>query len=148
MIHYKNDDKLYSFCNLSLAFQDEKDKLYVPPFFNIGSNLQVCLGMSVDREKKFSSLEELCIDVINSFWNTTFNFDISINYDYYILSKKPFLCDYNKWENKTKENPNWVPSARYLMKIDLNYEDLTDSFQSSLFDEDEFYLDCEDDGWR
>lgn len=98
---------------MSVAFATsfQPKEVYVPPLFNIDESLQVCISL----RGKFSTLSEMYKYCIATFWKTEFNdgmFDAFS--DNYGGAPRAILFDPRKWEKKTRENPNWIPTARSL----------------------------------
>lgn len=128
-MHYKVQQKgKISLIRLLLSFSptSELNKLFYPALFNIESNLQCCLGNDFFIFQNIENIEKLCSIVINSFWQSEYSDDISGSIDQYSL-KKTILSNYLKWENKTKENPLWVPDKKDLL------EGNTESYYMSYF---------------
>lgn len=123
-MHYKMQGKI-SLISLLISFNptSELNKLFYPALFNIESNLKCCLG---EEFQDIENIEELCYIVINNFWQSEYNDDISGSIDQYSL-KKTILSNYLKWEKKTKENPLWVPDEKDLL------EGNTESYYMSYF---------------
>lgn len=88
-------------------------KLYQLPFYNIFDNGKICLGRF---KKKFDSLENLINGFLQSFWTSVFTEEAGDSFKEY-LDKKKFISDYEKWQDKTKKNKNWIPNSRQLVSI-------------------------------
>ena len=116
--YYKQLSCPYRFRRLHVVFCNEKkDKHYMPSLFNVGKNLEVCLGNN--RSGLFPNLEVLCKHVVSDFWASSFNNEISHSNIYY---KDSVLGDLKKWQAKTKSNTTWVPSRSLKVSEFFNHD--------------------------
>jgi len=77
------------------------DTLYHPSLHNIdGENCQVCMGINDELEGLEGSLGEKANSVVSAFWQTNFNNDISICFDYY----EDDFADYETWEKMSEDS--------------------------------------------
>lgn len=105
--------KVYSPESLAVAFATslQPKRVYVPPLFNIGDTLDVCIPL----RGEFKTLSDLCRYCITSFWKTEFNDSMYDAFEStYAEKQNSILANYAKWQTKTKENPNWIPTARSM----------------------------------
>ena len=104
--------------SLSIAFTNEKKKLFAPPLFNIRDDLSVCIELP---QKGFSKIEDLCKACIAAFWESTFDDSM---YDAYLdYGDNSILKDPRKWQKKTKKEPDWIPKGRILKKCKVSFQD-------------------------
>ena len=103
---------------MSIAFLSN-DKLYKAPFYNVDYGGGVCMGISeVQYVKEFDKFVKYCVE---SFWKSSFTADIDDNQFEYD-SKKMTLGNCEKWQEKTKANPEWIPDDEYLINLPVNYK--------------------------
>lgn len=111
--HKESGRIIYAPESLAVAFATSltpKD-VYVPPLFNVDETLGVCIPL----RGKFRSPSELCDYCIANFWKTEFNDGMCNAYEYSYADKdNSVLANYARWQKKTKENPNWIPTARSM----------------------------------
>lgn len=92
-----------------------KRTLLVPPLTNIScQNLEMCLS----HKCWGTTLQEMASNQIANIFASGFNCDITdVFEDHYEITYDDYDCDdfsgidkyYEKWQKKTKANPNWVP---------------------------------------
>ena len=110
--------------------------LFRPPFPNIFYNCNCCCPM---KTVFFSSLEAMIKAQISSFWAAEFSYVKGHNYDpnglycpHFKLNlegevvaksinsdqypEDALLVDHRKWEQKTKENPEWIPGQDEMLQ--------------------------------
>lgn len=117
--YVKKQSKFYvPFCNsLSIAFTNEKKKLFIPSLFNIRDDLSVCISLP---QKGFSKIEDLCKACIQTFWQS--DFDDSMYDAYSDYGANSILKDPRRWQKKTKKDPDWVPNGRILKKCTQSFQ--------------------------
>ena len=100
--------------SLRVAFATIKgkkiSKICYPALPNI-NDFKVCIAFP---KKEFNSIEDMTKSVINTFWTTKFNNDIVI--DWFRYSPRSIMFDYEKWQDKTKNNPDWFPKKSLKSK--------------------------------
>jgi len=109
-------------CNLEVAFAtcSKPKKLYIPPMHNISIEHEVCIDLP---KTKFSNIEDMTKKVIAKFWGTTFNDDTAECICEYEGKDKDI--SFKKWQEKTKENPKWIPKNNMLVESET-YPSLND----------------------
>lgn len=89
--------------SLKCVFTNLKgNKYYIPCFYNLYGCGTVC----TNRESREPTLEILFETSINDFWSSNFCLDLSENVGQYFSRT---LGSFEKWQKKTKNNPNWIP---------------------------------------
>jgi len=96
---------------VAFATRSKLKKLYMPPMGNISYDHEVCIDLP---KTKFSNIEDMTKKVIAKFWATEFNNDITDCIDEYADEEKDI--GFNKWQEKTKENPKWIPTHNMLIE--------------------------------
>lgn len=100
----------FEFINLRVAFTDKSKKLkniYYPQFPNMYSDLHFCMG----REwPNFKTVDSMIETVIKRFWGSKFGGDF--------VSVGGRTFRYEKWAEKTKQYPKWVPQISEMRKIE------------------------------
>lgn len=107
----KEDKFKYNGLTISFSATLELNKLFFPALYNCNAQQQCCLD---EVESKFDSVEILCKQVIHQFWSSEFNFDLTGSYSRY-FEKHMLLSDYNKWSEKTRSDPAWIPNESELV---------------------------------
>lgn len=87
------------------------DTIYLPPFLNVGSRLNVCFGDEVHKTSNLG-LTRKVEHVVKTFWGATFNSDYIDHYLSY--SEVPQLCDYFTWQYYSKTNPMFIFKADWI----------------------------------
>jgi hypothetical protein len=87
------------------------DTLLLPPFLNIGGNINICFGEEVHNGPQ-AGLGRQIDHIIRTFWGATFNSDYIDHYLSY--SEIPGVCDYFTWQYYTKTNPMFIYSADWI----------------------------------
>jgi hypothetical protein len=109
-LHYRrHTDGCFSCTNLCVvAANNNVNKAFALPLPNIyyGGTVCICLGIG-----KHKSLDALSKDAIKNFWSSEFNGEVDDNLRIY---QRSLLGNYNRWQDKTKKFPNWVPTSRNL----------------------------------
>lgn len=91
-------------------------KYYKIPLYNIYDGGLVCLGNPY--QNTFNSLKEIKEFILTNFWKRSFKYEYSSAASYLNYKKrKLMISDLNKWQEKTKKNKKWVPSARNLIEV-------------------------------
>lgn len=103
----------YSLINFGIAFSDlNNEELYIPSLYNVDEECNICTSQ---RDYGAWSLEDLFDQSIKDFWSSEFIMpELSDNVNLY---KTRILGNYEKWQKKTKENPNWIPSKREMIRL-------------------------------
>jgi hypothetical protein len=87
------------------------DRLFISPFLNIGSGMNVCFGDEVNRNSTMGITRKID-HVIRTFWGATFNSDYIDNYLSYV--EIPGLCDYFTWQYYSRTNPMFIYTADWI----------------------------------
>jgi hypothetical protein len=139
-VMYRIKSKAVFFRELLCAFTDKKHKkLYMCSLPNVSESFDVCMG-DFPYNNGYKSIEKLYNVLANRFWSSTFDssFDSSLGGSYEMYSDK-LLGNYNRWQQKTKKDPNWIPSTRSMIPSD--YDDYEDFFWGTEYkDADKKYL--------
>lgn len=120
-------NKNYQVRFVRMAFtKARKRTLLIPPLTNISCyDLEVCLAHKCSG----TTLEEMASNQIANIFASKFNCDITDSFDdYYEITYDDYDVDdfsgidkyFEKWQKKTKANPDWVPKK---FKEFENYED-------------------------
>lgn len=84
---------------------------------NIHDDNSVCIDLPY---KNYSSIKELVNEVVKCFWTTAFDPE-ELNSQYEDFDDDPkikTLSDYKLWAKKTKQKPNWIPTAPEMLEIE------------------------------
>ena len=94
---------------------------------NIYDDNSVCIDLPY---KNYSSIKELVNEVVKCFWTTAFDpEELNSSYEDYNSSYEDYddddddpkiktLTDYKLWAKKTKQKPNWIPTAPEMLEIE------------------------------
>lgn len=120
-VNYTSAGRKFQFHSLQVGFTTTKKianrtKIFQPPLPNMGN--YVCLGRY--SPWPFDSIEDMCASVIQKFWAGNFTNSMNSYWLHYKCDGR-ILGDFEKWQKKTRENPKWIPSAKYLIFM-KNYE--------------------------
>lgn len=103
-------------------------KYFNMPLYNISLTGNLCIG----NWKPFNSLEEMKIFFEFNFWSRSFadcNFSKSMHM---YQDRQKLMSNLRLWEEKTKEDKNWVPSEEDL--IEFNRENNYSCFHNLMKD--------------
>lgn len=119
------------FMSIGFGTSEDPNVLFRPPFPNVFANLNCCSPVDINR---FSSVEDLIKAQINCFWSAEFSYTKENKYDaagLYCPTYNSFvgltsyvdqyeadalIVDHRKWEQKTKENPKWIPDENDMLR--------------------------------
>lgn len=109
IIQLENGRSKFRTHSLKFCFVGESNKTLVPPFYNMYENLEVCCD-----KVESHTLESMIQEQIGLFFASEFNNDLSsaINEHYRRNTQADLheLLNWEIWQRKTKENPQWIPT--------------------------------------
>ena len=120
---YQGEQYKYIEFNVECSFIINK-KHYLIPLPNFESNY-ICLGIDEHNRKELKyrqtifenqDKDKLMDFICNKFWLNKYDSGLNYNVDFYKDENKK-IVDLDYWEQKTKQDPNWIPSPEDLILI-------------------------------
>lgn len=127
-IKTRNENFHVRFARMAFT-KGRKKELFVPPLTNLGGyNLEICLSIKCQG----ASLQAMIENQIANIFASPFNLDITDVFEEYYEFEYDDYDDggwedgvvkyFEKWQKKTKKNPNWVPKKFKEYKDDQFYD--------------------------
>ena len=107
-------------------------KYFNIPLRNINNAGVICLGSILSEDVICDNAYDLIHNSMNIFWKSSFE-DCAFGRSHRLYKEKgKFICSLQLWEEKTKEDKNWVPSEEDL--IEFNEKNNGSSFSFKIIE--------------
>lgn len=115
-IFFKKHQFVFDQLSVAFSIKGNLNDLFKPPLYNIYSDTKCCLGRYCFDS--FKNKDDLIKYVIDYFWSTDYNGEVNYSIAEY-FEENMLLGNFGRWEEKTKKNPNWMPTKKELLSLDL-----------------------------